>query len=520
MRLGELLLQHRVIVPDQLRGALEAQRSYGGRLGTNLFQLGFIDIDLLSRALGQQHNLPAALRKHVAAIDKRVTGLFSAKTVESYRVIPIGYTTTKPSRLIVACMNPATVPVEEVAFAAGCRVDLWITPELLIQECLEKYYGFAPAQARYVEVNFGARDAPPSSAPPLMQLAPATSQPAIPRAAAVPSAAPSAPAAAPSRPAETRTLGGLTPPPPPPSATAAPAPKKFLSLPAPPPEPEPPPPPPSEPPDSPPIPAIRTVAPPPPPVAPRVASVPAAALAMPAVPRAPTMPPLTGLRLSITDLPPDDGWDSDEGEERVVAPTPLPVQPIAAQPPVASSEAPPAHHPVTAPPDALRPVIDRAEASRMLEMATSKEHVGRVLEDWLRSTFGCGLVLIVKNEMAMGWKGFFPDAEDLIEAVAVPLDKPSVFSAAYEKREVFFGSPTEEGAKLNQRMWKLLRCPVPSEVLVCPVVVGKRAVNMLYAQAADEDVMLTHTNVRDAEVVAADAAAAYMRLIRKERAKA
>jgi hypothetical protein len=177
----------------------------------------------------------------------------------------------------------------------------------------------------------------------------------------------------------------------------------------------------------------------------------------------------------------------------------------------------PEAHPVTAPPEALRPVIGRPEAALAIEMATTKDQIGRVLEDWLRSTFGCGLVLVVKGEMAIGWKGFFPDAEDMIEAVAVPLGKPSMLGVAYETMATFRGAPAADGAKLHERMWKLLKCAAPVEALVCPVVMGKRAVNLLYAHMEDGSA-LPEEAVKDAEALCADAAAGYARLIgRKKR---
>jgi hypothetical protein len=193
----------------------------------------------------------------------------------------------------------------------------------------------------------------------------------------------------------------------------------------------------------------------------------------------------------------EDGWDAVKSD------VPLDVPPS----------------PPSAPPDALRPFIDQAEASRLLETATSKELIGRILADWLRSTFGCGIVLIVKNELAVGWKGYFPDAEDLIEAVAIPLGKPSMFSAAHQARSALVGVPASDGAKVNELFWRLLRCAPPSEVLVCPVVLAGRTVNLLYAHA-DDDEPLTDSQMRAAMVVANDAGAAYMRLIRRERGKA
>jgi hypothetical protein len=198
------------------------------------------------------------------------------------------------------------------------------------------------------------------------------------------------------------------------------------------------------------------------------------------------------MKMIDAELPPEEDWD---------VPDP-----------------PPGPTPVTAPPGALRPYIDLAQASILLEMATGKEQIGRVLEDWLRSTFGCGLVLIVKSDMAMGWKGFFPDAEDLVEAVAIPLGKPTMFSLAYESRALFHGAPPAEGAQLQERLWKLLRCPAPTDVLVCPVVLGKRVVNLLYAQM-DDGSPLSETAVEEASKLCAEAAAAYARLIDKDRKK-
>jgi hypothetical protein len=183
------------------------------------------------------------------------------------------------------------------------------------------------------------------------------------------------------------------------------------------------------------------------------------------------------------------------------------------------SEPPPAEDagPISAPADMLRPVIDHAEALRLLEMATKKERVGSVLADWLRSTFGCGLVLVIKNDTAVGWKGFFPDAEDLIEAVNVPLGKPNMFSAVLDKREPYCGPPAE--ARAMQLFWKVLRCPVPSEVILCPVVIGKRAVNVIYAQVMDDSI-LTDTQFHETKVLAVAASVAYQRIIKRDRDKA
>jgi hypothetical protein len=163
---------------------------------------------------------------------------------------------------------------------------------------------------------------------------------------------------------------------------------------------------------------------------------------------------------------------------------------------------------------ALLAVIDQAEASRLIGAAKSKDDIGDALVAWLRSTFGCGLVLVVKNETAVGWKGFLPDAEAAIDAVAVPLGTPSLFTTPYERKVPFCGEP-RDGEAANRLFWKSLRCPPPAEVLVCPVVVGKRAVNLLYAHPVSNAYLVTDTILRDAQILAADASVGYVRLIRE-----
>jgi hypothetical protein len=57
-RLGELLLEEKLISREQLEEALETQVVHGGRLGTNLVELGFLKEVDLARVLGRLHNLP------------------------------------------------------------------------------------------------------------------------------------------------------------------------------------------------------------------------------------------------------------------------------------------------------------------------------------------------------------------------------------------------------------------------------------------------------------------------------
>ena len=60
MLLGEMLLSDGTLRPDQVEEALAAQVINGGRLGTNLVELGHLTEEQLARALGKQHGVAAA----------------------------------------------------------------------------------------------------------------------------------------------------------------------------------------------------------------------------------------------------------------------------------------------------------------------------------------------------------------------------------------------------------------------------------------------------------------------------
>src|SRR5437667_186760 len=118
MRVGERLLRKGALTPQQLAQALHEQARYGGRLGTSLVQLGYVDVDTLALTLSEQRAVPPVLREHVASIDKRALGLIPARLVTAHRAVPIGLTTSKPPRVVVACVDPTALPIDELSFAA------------------------------------------------------------------------------------------------------------------------------------------------------------------------------------------------------------------------------------------------------------------------------------------------------------------------------------------------------------------------------------------------------------------
>jgi hypothetical protein len=168
IRLGELLMREGLITASQLEDGLRRGVDQKVRLGTALVELGFVDVDTIARALSELHRAPAVLAKHVAEIDRSVVALFPPRLAEKCRAIPLGWTPTKPARLVVAFEDPGATPPDDLLVAAGARIEVGVAPELLVNRCLAKYYGVtrSAANMRFVDVDPAALRKPDSSEPP------------------------------------------------------------------------------------------------------------------------------------------------------------------------------------------------------------------------------------------------------------------------------------------------------------------------------------------------------------------
>jgi hypothetical protein len=184
----------------------------------------------------------------------------------------------------------------------------------------------------------------------------------------------------------------------------------------------------------------------------------------------------------------------DVAIEALALPSPIAVGPwedqIAPSPEVAETIEDPTRN--ERPPPALtprlnaRPALALDAAIARLQDTPDRDDVGAIIIDYLRSSYGCGLVFIVKNDIALGWKGFAPGLEETaLEMLSLPLSVPSVLNLAYSRAALFRGSPVESAGIVQSRLYKLLKHAPPSEVITAPIMVKKRVVNLIYAHAFD-----------------------------------
>jgi hypothetical protein len=170
MKLGTLLLRNAAISLTQLEAALRAQVIYGGRLGTNLVELGFVDVDALATYLGDLTQLPVATRALLEAAPPEALALVDAGTCERLGVMPLAVLAPPEPALAVAMIEPFdTDAIAELAARAGMPITPHVVPELRLLYYLESKYGL-PRKARFIRSGTrrgpGANDDRRKSQPP------------------------------------------------------------------------------------------------------------------------------------------------------------------------------------------------------------------------------------------------------------------------------------------------------------------------------------------------------------------
>lgn len=134
-RLGELLVEEKLVTQEQLEEALEMQVIHGGRIGTNLVELGFLKEPELARVLGRLHNLPYSSGEMLP--DPAAVAVAPPQFFDDNDVIPMRVDAT---RLTVAVLGPSQLKaLDALGFKAGKRIVPVIIPEFRMNQLLRKY---------------------------------------------------------------------------------------------------------------------------------------------------------------------------------------------------------------------------------------------------------------------------------------------------------------------------------------------------------------------------------------------
>lgn len=160
-KLGAFLVRKALITKEDLEEALGSQRIYGGRLGTNLIEVGALDIEALSKVLAEQRGYPAVTPAELEAVSSATLKLVTAELAEKHQAIPLSL---EGRRLKVAMAAPYDPQhIDGLSFALGVRLVPHIVPELRLFFEQERRYGIK-REERYIRLEGEGGTLPPGVA--------------------------------------------------------------------------------------------------------------------------------------------------------------------------------------------------------------------------------------------------------------------------------------------------------------------------------------------------------------------
>ena len=150
MKLGTLLLRNAAIGLSQLEAALRNQVLYGGRLGTNLVELGFIDLELLSTYLAELSGFAVATPALLDDADKTLLDKLGSDDAHRLRAVPLGYLGNGNDTVAVALVDPTDrQALAHLEARLAAKVTPYVVPELRALYYLERHFG-TPRRARFI----------------------------------------------------------------------------------------------------------------------------------------------------------------------------------------------------------------------------------------------------------------------------------------------------------------------------------------------------------------------------------
>lgn len=139
-RLDELLIQEGLVTPDQVSAALQRQKLYGGRIGTQLLQMGVIDESTLVRVLAAKLGCEGIILGGLE-ITEAVIQMVPATVAIARKVIPFVFDANR-DLLKVACEDPGSSNIQnDLKFASGGKnIQLYVASELALNHAIARYY--------------------------------------------------------------------------------------------------------------------------------------------------------------------------------------------------------------------------------------------------------------------------------------------------------------------------------------------------------------------------------------------
>ena len=138
MRLGEILIERKLISEEDLERALELQKERGDKIGKTLVDMGFVAMRDVLAALADQLGVPLVAIDGPPSVSTETEAL-SPRFLRQSRCLPVG---RDDHTVTLAMADPLDVEtIAAVRNCTGLKVSTVLAPEQEILDAIDKYYG-------------------------------------------------------------------------------------------------------------------------------------------------------------------------------------------------------------------------------------------------------------------------------------------------------------------------------------------------------------------------------------------
>jgi hypothetical protein len=125
------------------------------------------------------------------------------------------------------------------------------------------------------------------------------------------------------------------------------------------------------------------------------------------------------------------------------------------------------------------------QAKHRIDDARDRERIGEILVEFSVGRCGAGVLFILRDQNALGWRVYSVDGvgmEDAVEELSLGLGGSSALQVARDSGKPYRGSAPSAGKPVERRLWEATGSRrEPDEMLVVPIEVKGEVVNLFYA---------------------------------------
>jgi type IV pilus assembly protein PilB len=137
LRLGNMLLESNLLTSEQLKMAVDFQKSVGGKLGAIIVKLGFIEDQTLTNFIARQQGIPVVNLDELI-IPETLFKRVPRKLIEKHHIVPIRY---HDGVLTIATSDPFDYEaIEELQLAVDYRVEMQLAARTQILKAIHEIF--------------------------------------------------------------------------------------------------------------------------------------------------------------------------------------------------------------------------------------------------------------------------------------------------------------------------------------------------------------------------------------------